>query len=38
MKSMLDFLRYYNTLDCLPFLEAVEKHVDVYKKMNLDAF
>jgi len=35
---MLDFLRYYNTLDCLPFLEAVVKHVDVYKKMDLDAF
>jgi len=34
----LDFLQYYNTLDCLPFLEAIEKHVHVYKKMNLDAF
>ena len=38
MKSMLDFWQYYNILDCLRFLEAAETHVDVYKKMNLDAF
>ena len=25
-------------MDCIPFLEAIEKHVDIYRDMNIAAF
>ena len=38
MKSMRDFLIWYNNLDVQPFLEAIEKQFSVYKSKGLDMF
>ncbi len=36
MKTVKDFLEWYNNLDVLPFIEAVEKMKDFYKLKRLD--
>ena len=33
-----DFLEWYNNLDVLPFIEAVEKMKTFYKAKRLDSF
>ncbi len=33
-----DFLEWYNNLDVLPFIEAVEKMKTLYKNKKLDLF
>jgi chromosomal replication initiation ATPase DnaA len=38
MKTFKDFLEWYNNLDVLPFIEAVEKMKDFYKLKRLDIF
>ncbi len=38
MKTFKDFLEWYNNLDVLPFIEAVEKAKDFYKLNRLDIF
>ncbi len=38
MKTFKDFLEWYNNLDVLPFIEAVEKLKDFYKLKRLDIF
>ncbi len=36
MKTLKDFLIYYNTLDVAPGLKAIEKHMDLLYKLNVD--
>jgi G:T-mismatch repair DNA endonuclease (very short patch repair protein) len=36
MKTMRDFLVWYNNLDVLPFVEAVEKQKEVYRTKHID--
>ena len=36
MKTFKDFLKWYNNLDVLPFIEAVEKMKTFYKAKRLD--
>jgi hypothetical protein len=36
MKTFKDFLEWYNNLDVLPFLEAVEKMKTFYENRRLD--
>lgn len=36
METMLDFLKWYNCLDVVPFLEAIQKQSDVYKLHGID--
>ncbi len=38
MKTFKDFLEWYNNLDVLPFIEAVEKMKTIYKNKILDLF
>ena len=38
MKSMRDFLVWYNNRDVVPFLEAVDKQFTFYKQQNIDMF
>ena len=38
MKTFKDFLEWYNNLDVLPFIEAVEKMKTFYKAKRLDLF
>jgi hypothetical protein len=38
MKTFKDFLEWYNNLDVLPFIEAVEKMKTFYKNKKLDLF
>ena len=38
MKTMSDFLRWYNNRDVVPFLEAVEKQFAVYQSNGIDMF
>jgi len=38
MLTMKDYLIYYNNLDVLPFLEAVEKQHMVYREKGIDMF
>ena len=38
MKSMRDFLVWYNNRDVVPFLEAIDKQFDFYKQQNIDMF
>ena len=38
MKSMRDYLIYYNNLDVVPFLEAIEKQHEVYRSKGIDMF
>ena len=38
MKTFKDFLEWYNNLDVLPFIEAVEKMKTFYKLKRLDIF
>jgi hypothetical protein len=38
MKTFKDFLEWYNNLDVLPFVEAVEKMKTFYKNKKLDLF
>ncbi len=35
MKKFKDFPQWYNNLDVLPFIEAVEKKIDFLKKIDL---
>ena len=36
MKTLKDFLVWYNNLDVVPFVEAVEKQKEVYRTMGID--
>ena len=38
MKTFKDFLEWYNNLDVIPFVEAIEKMKVFYKNKNLDLF
>ena len=38
MKTFKDFLEWYNNLDVLPFIEAIEKMKEFYKMKRLDIF
>ena len=38
MQTLRDFLIWYNNLDVVPFLEALEKQSDVYVSKGLDMF
>ena len=38
MKSMRDFLVWYNNRDVVPFLEAIDKQFTFYKQQNIDMF
>lgn len=38
MKSIKDLLEWYNNLDVLPFIKAIAKQRDMYKKFGLDIF
>ncbi len=38
MKTFKDFLEWYNNLDVLPFIEAVEKMKTFHKNTRLDLF
>ena len=38
MKSMRDFLVWYNNRDVIPFLEAIDKQFAFYKQQNIDMF
>ena len=38
MESFLDFLVWYNNLDVVPFLEAIEKMSEFWKERNIDIF
>jgi hypothetical protein len=38
MKSLRDFLMWYNCRDVVPFLEAIEKQAAVYRSYGLDMF
>ena len=36
--SMVDYLRYYNTLDAFPFVQGVMEYKEFFKEHNLDVF
>ena len=36
MTSMFDYLKYYNNLDVIPFVEAIEKHKHFYYDQGFD--
>ena len=38
MKTFEDFLIWYNNRDVVPFLEAIDKQFDFYKRRHLDMF
>ena len=38
MKTIKDFLEWYNNLDVIPFVEAIEKMKGFYKSKHLDLF
>ena len=38
MKTMKDYLEYYNNLDVIPFIEAVEQMKNFYQDKKLDLF
>ena len=38
MKTMRDFLMWYNNRDVVPFLEAIDKQFAFYKQQNIDMF
>ena len=38
IKSMRDFLVWYNNRDVVPFLEAIDKQFAFYKQQNIDMF
>lgn len=38
MRTMRDFLVWYNNLDVEPFIEALEKLTDFYKERHIDTF
>ena len=38
MKSMRNFLVWYNNCDVVPFLEAIDKQFAFYKQQNIDTF
>ena len=38
MKSMRDFVMWYNNRDVVPFLEAIDKQFAFYKQQNIDMF
>ena len=38
MKSLVDFLVWYNNLDVQPFLEAIEKQYEIYGEKHIDMF
>ena len=38
MKSMREFLVWYNNRDVVPFLEAIDKQFTFYKQQNIDMF
>ena len=38
MKTMRDFLRWYNDLDVTPFLTALQNMFDFYQSLNIDMF
>ena len=38
MKSMRDFLVWYNNREVVPFLEAIDKQFTFYKQQNIDMF
>ena len=38
MKTFKDFLEWYNNLDVIPFVEAIEKMKVFYKNKKLDLF
>ena len=38
MKTMKDYLEYYNNLDVIPFIEAVEQMKNFYQAKKLDIF
>ena len=38
MKSMRDFLVWYNDRDVVPFLEAIDKQFAFYRQQNIDMF
>ena len=38
MQTMYDFLKWYNNRDVGPFVEAIEKQMDIYKNVGLDMF
>lgn len=38
MKKFSDWLEYYNNLDVIPFLEALEKMRDFYTQYEIDIF
>ena len=38
MKTMRDFLMWYNNRDVVPFLDAIDKQFAFYKQQNIDMF
>ena len=38
MKTIRDFLVWYNNLDVIPFLEAISKQTVFYQKRGIDMF
>ncbi len=38
MKSMKDYLMYYNNLDVVPFIEAISKQHQIYRAKGIDMF
>ena len=38
METLKDFLCWYNNLDVAPFLEAIEKQVQIYQSKGIDMF
>ena len=38
MKTMRDFLMWYNNRDVVPFLDAIDKQYAFYKQQNIDMF
>lgn len=38
MRNMIDYLKYYNNLDVLPFCQAVSKMLRFYMTRNIDLF
>ncbi len=38
MKTMHDFLVWYNNRDVVPFLDAIDKQFAFYKQQNIDMF
>ena len=38
MKTMVDYLRYYNNCDVVPFVESIETMVKMYRKRGVNLF